>query len=142
MSAVLVNEQRIKDIDESPYPFVHSHTFSGNALGVAAANATLSVIESKRLCERALEIEGVMKKGMLHIAKTTGAITNIRSIGAICAAEIINPKFIKQTFINNAVKRGVFLRPIENTLYWMPPLTSTDKELRDMTEKTLRALIG
>jgi len=44
-----------------------------------------------------------------------------------------------------ALARGVLLRPLHDTIYWMPPLVINDAELdtlADATAATIRAVLG
>ena len=39
-----------------------------------------------------------------------------------------------------ALRRGVLLRPLHDTIYWMPPLTITDAELDRLAEVTIEVI--
>jgi adenosylmethionine-8-amino-7-oxononanoate aminotransferase len=44
-----------------------------------------------------------------------------------------------------ALERGVLLRPLHDTIYWMPPLCTDDDTLEhmaDVTIDTIRAVLG
>ena len=128
--------------------FMHSHTQAGNALAAAVANATFDIILQDNLCQRAQALEKDMLAAMQKIAGKTNALTNLRAIGGIVAADLIIPDDKKTSRIGyaiyqQAVKRGALLRPLENTLYWLPPLTiekSTLADLADITEQSIMAV--
>lgn len=126
--------------------FLHSHTHSGNALAVSAALATLKVIESENMNQQAVELGHVMHQYFQQIATASGKLTNIRCIGAMVAGDLVTsddclrPSF---RFYQEALKRGALLRPLGNTLYWMPPLNTdvnTIDKLADITLNSLYAL--
>ena len=50
-----------------------------------------------------------------------------------------NAQFSKQ-FYQAAIKQGVLLRPIGNTVYFMPPYTISEDEIDFMMQATVKAL--
>lgn len=122
--------------------FLHSHTYSGNALAVSAALATLNVIESEGIIEQAQTLGNFMLDCFNQIARETGKLTNIRSIGAIVAADMVNRdnKRLSFSFYQEALKRGALLRPLGNTLYWLPPLNTSTQTIVKLAEITLNSL--
>lgn len=123
--------------------FLHSHTFSGNALGVSLANETLKIIEGERICEKVKQMQKILTYNLEEVAHRTGKLTHIRGIGAIVAADIVtdNPRQrLGFQVFQKALQLGAFLRPLGNTLYWFPPLNTTIEtltELKEITEKSL-----
>lgn len=123
--------------------FLHSHTFSGHALGAAVALECLCVMEEENILEKATDLEKHLQAMMQQVAKETGALTNVRGIGGIVAADLISdkPRLGYQIF-QEAVKQGALLRPLGNTIYWLPPLNvsmDTMEDLRDITIQAIRA---
>ena len=67
---------------------------------------------------------------------------NIRNIGSVTAADLITDKNrggyqVYQT----AIKLGAFLRPLGNTIYWLPPLNTSKQTLQDLADITQDAII-
>ena len=122
--------------------FLHSHTFSGNALAVTAALTTLRVIEEENLNQRATELGQLMQQEMSHIAAITNKLTNVRSLGAVVAADFIDLKErrLLKRFEQLALKNGALLRPIGQTLYWLPPLTTDNATIVKLAEITLKSI--
>lgn len=147
-SAVLTTEavyQAFYDDNEKGKSFLHSHTYSGNVLGASLALATLKIIESKNLCERANRLQTTMRKIFQDIAEETGLLYNIRGIGAVVAADLIsknNTRRLAYTLYQEAVKLGALLRPLGNTIYWTPPLNVTNKTLAALKDITFQAVIN
>ncbi|HNT28390.1 MAG TPA: adenosylmethionine--8-amino-7-oxononanoate transaminase, partial [bacterium] len=86
----------------------------------------------------------VLRRFMQETAKETGMLTNIRSIGMIAAADI-KPEFIKAPrtgyrVYRRAIELGALLRPLGNTIYWLPPLNTSVETLVELKEITVRAL--
>lgn len=145
-SAVLIQDEIYKlfyndyDLGKS---FLHSHTYSGNALGASVALQVLKVIEEEKIAAKALALEKKMLKHMQSIADETGKIKNVRGMGAIVAADLICDSHLRMGFevYQQAVKLGALLRPLGNTLYWLPPLTMQDATLNKLKMITQQAII-
>jgi adenosylmethionine---8-amino-7-oxononanoate aminotransferase len=149
-SAVLTNDaiyQVFYDDYETGKSFLHSHTYSGNALAASVAVAALQVMEDENIEQQVQQKELIMGEWMQHIAEKTGKLTNVRHIGAIAAADLIvedpNQRVGYQIY-QKATELGALLRPIGNTIYWLPPLNidiNTLAQLRDVTERAVKAVM-
>lgn len=122
--------------------FLHSHTFSGNALGVSAALATINAMQELDINTKALELGKYMDECFTEIGNLTNKVTNIRSIGAVVAAELVPCKHerISLEFHQKALKNGALLRPLGNTLYWLPPLNTDFNTIAKLCEITLNSI--
>lgn len=148
MSAVLTRTE-IYDLFYGNYSieknFLHSHTFSGNALAAAVALECLTVLDAENIYTKVQVKENILKNLMEEVANTTGKLTNIRVIGAIVAADLIlteaekNQRMGYQIF-QEAVKRGAWLRPLGNTLYWLPPLNIDISTLEKLKKITIQSI--
>lgn len=110
--------------------FVHSHSYSGNALGCAAANAVLDIFEQEHIIESLTpKIETIAE--CLEQISQNPRVSNPRQTGMIAAFEVETP-FHKPAveIFSRALQHGVFIRPIQNTVYLMPPLIITPDEIR------------
>lgn len=128
---------------QSGKSFLHSHTFSGNVLGAALALETLAIIESERLCDRAVQLGKLMRQQMQEIADETGKLKNVRQLGAIVAADLIDHtpnNRLSFRLYREAISRGVLLRPIAETIYWLPPLNIEFELLKQLQLNTLEAI--
>jgi adenosylmethionine-8-amino-7-oxononanoate aminotransferase len=144
-SCVMIDHE-IFDLFYSDYDakksFLHSHTYSGNPLGVAAALATINTIQNENLIEHARNLGSVMFAQMQQIAQSCGFLTNVRGIGAITAADLIDaPKQrIGYEIYKSAISMGALIRPIGNTVYWLPPLNTDEKIIMNLAEITLNSI--
>ena len=80
---------------------------------------------------------------MLEISQVTKMLLNIRAIGGIVAADLrvdANRKRAGYAVYQRAVKLGALLRPLGNTLYWLPPLNIEQSTLRKLQHITAQAL--
>lgn len=130
--------------------FLHSHTHSGNALAVAAAQAMFVVMQAEHIPQRVQALAPKLQACFAEVAEATGCLQQVRGLGAFVAAELICPanqgdaRRWGYEVCRAAVARGVLLRPAGNTLYWVPPLNIADEDLlvlRDATIGALRAVI-
>ncbi len=146
LSCTLIDSAIYDVFERNPdSPFLHSHTYSGHALGVAAALATLDSMKALDLNHKAEILGAHMKTCFEQVASVTGCIENVRAIGGLVAGELIGPegKLMGRALSKAVLERGALLRPLGNTLYWFPPLT-TDlhviDELAEMTERGIRSV--
>lgn len=148
MSAVLTLTE-IYDLFYADYcvgkNFLHSHTFSGNALAAAVALECLVVLEDEEIYKKVREKEIILKNHMQEVAEMTGKLTNIRTIGAIAAADLkLNKKEADQRIayqvFQAAIKLGAWLRPLGNTIYWLPPLNISLAVLAELKDISIAAI--
>lgn len=152
MSAVLTHTniyELFYDDYSSGKSFLHSHTFSGNALAAAVALECLTILEEEEIVKQVRNNEIILKKLMLEVSDKTERLTNIRGIGAIIAADLKltekekNQRIGYQIF-QQALKLGAWLRPLGNTIYWLPPLNislSTLEDLCNITKISIKRIL-
>jgi adenosylmethionine-8-amino-7-oxononanoate aminotransferase len=122
--------------------FLHSHTHSGNALALAVAAKTIDILQEESFCEKAQDLELKMTEAFHDIADATKKIKNIRAIGGVVAADLIcsNNQRMGYELYKIAIKNGALLRPLGNTIYWLPPLNITDHTLQKLKNITQRSI--
>lgn len=122
--------------------FLHSHTYSGNPLAVSAALATIRAMQNESILAQVETLGACMRDCFLSVAHQSGKIERVRSIGAIVAGDLIGPKDQRLGFKlhQEALKQGAFLRPIGNTLYWLPPLNTSKETIEQLAEITFGAI--
>ena len=123
--------------------FLHSHTYSGNALAASAALATLQTMEAEGINQQATELGELMKRTFTEMARLSGQLGPVRSCGAIVAADLKQhptEKRIGYKVFQEALNRGALLRPLGNTLYWLPPLTTDAQTIGKLAEITLDSI--
>lgn len=134
--------------------FMHSNTFCGHALAAAAALEAMTIYEDENTFANVAEKSRELRAKMQTIADNTGALINVRGVGFAIAADIIDPNTEKSfpsefrtgyKCYQKAVELGVLLRPLGDTIYFLPPLNTPDQVLDDMAEiaeKALTATLG
>ncbi len=115
--------------------FVHSHTFSGNPLACAVANACLQKMQRLDLNAQVCQLQPKLRNALQAVADNTGLLSDVRGIGGIVAAEC-NDTVDKVKMNEQALAHGILLRPIGRSLYWLPPLTITDEDIAEMAKRT------
>ena len=123
--------------DDPRRGFLHSHSYTGNALACRAACAVLDLFER----------DGVIAANAAKAARFTSAaaplarharVRNFRHLGMIWAFEAAtsDPAFASRAFAM-ALERGVLLRPIGNTVYFMPPYVIDDAQFAMLVETSI-----
>jgi len=126
--------------DEVSRGFLHSHSYSGNPLACAAALATLSIFEEDSVIEsnrqRAARIDELARPIAAH-----PRVRNFRRSGMIWAFEVdgAQPLFARR-FSAAALERELLLRPIGETVYFMPPYVIDDEQAALLTGRTVELL--
>jgi len=120
--------------------FLHSHSYSGNPLACAAALATLSIFEQDAVIEsnkrRAARIDELARPLRAH-----PRVQNFRRTGMIWAFEVDPaPPLFARRFSAAALERELLLRPIGNTVYFMPPYVIDEEQSALLTDRTLELL--
>ncbi len=110
--------------------FLHSHSYTGNPLACAVANASLDIFEKENIIEKNREkIEYMREKS--QIFKELKFVKEIRQTGMILAIELDGYKTerVNLAIYNYALKNGVLIRPLGNVIYFMPPYIITKDEI-------------
>lgn len=146
LSAVLTSNA-IFNLFYDDYPtgkaFLHSHTFSGNALAASVALRCLEIMSEENIYQQVQQRENFLRELMNEAAEATNKLKNIRHIGNIVAADLVvkNPDDrVGFAVFKEALKLGAFLRPLGNTLYWAPPLNITNSTLLKLRDITIKAI--
>jgi len=124
--------------------FYHGHSYTGNALACAAANASLLSFEEEPVFERIAGIAEINSERLAGI-KRFPQVGEVRQIGTIGAIELraddagylsaMRPK-LYQFFL----ERGVLLRPLGNVVYVLPPYVIAPQELHRVYDVIVEAV--
>lgn len=153
MSITCVSEeiyQAFYDDYHTMKAFMHSHTYSGNPLGCAAALAVQQVLEEDHIFEKAAETGIYLRDALQKALGNHPNVGEIRTIGLINAIELVEDKSTKKGFDSSvrmgyqiyqkALDRGLLLRPLGNVLYFNPPLTIDRETIDKAIEITVLAM--
>jgi len=122
--------------------FLHSHSYTGNALACAAANATLDIFENDDVINQNKIISKYMAKKLQKFLELDN-VASIRQTGMICAIDLKGyaPELrIGLQVYKHGLKNGVLLRPLGNVIYFMPPYIITNAEIDKMMETAYEAI--
>jgi 4-aminobutyrate aminotransferase/(S)-3-amino-2-methylpropionate transaminase len=124
-------------------PGMLGSTFGGNPSAVAAALATLDVIEEEGLLDRARIIGERIRQRIGGLQGAFGAIGDVRGVGAMIGIEFVreggrepNPEAVA-AIVAHARDHGLLLLPTGthgNVIRLLPPLTLSDEELAEGLE--------
>jgi adenosylmethionine-8-amino-7-oxononanoate aminotransferase len=122
--------------------FLHSHSYTGNALACAAANATLDIFENENIIQKNKELAKYMGE-KLEKFKTLENVAEIRQTGMVCVVELkgYSPQErIGLKVYQYGLKHGVLLRPLGHVVYFMPPYIIKKDEIDTMMDTAYKAI--
>ncbi len=130
--------------------FFHGHTYTGNPLGCAAALATLEVLGRRGVVAAVPAKAAVLREALGPVARHRH-VGDVRQIGLMCGVEIVADRATKARFAPGervgyrlclALRpHGIYARPLGDVVVLMPPLSSTEDELRGLGEALHAVLV-
>jgi adenosylmethionine---8-amino-7-oxononanoate aminotransferase len=126
--------------------FFHGHSFTANPLACAAALASLDLLEQQSCLDSIERIGRQHREFAASIAaKFPSSTKNIRTLGTLLAFELVQGK---DEYLNNIGKeitlktlaQGVYIRPLGNTVYLMPPYCITEEELNKAYKVVIKVI--
>jgi len=145
LSVVLTHEPMYQTFygDYDPYrSFLHSHSYTGNALACAAANATLDLFEIHNTIESNRVLARCMGNELQRFSHRVG-VKEIRQCGMIGVIELRegDPTVRLGVAIHrHCLGLGVLIRPLGNVIYVMPPYVIAPSELTTVFDAIESAL--
>jgi 4-aminobutyrate aminotransferase len=137
------------EIMDAPAPGGLGGTYAGNPMAIAAAHAVLDVIESERLCERAVVLGDRLKDVLERARRSQPRIADVRGPGSMVAIEFAHPatgepdvEFTK-TVQQRALDEGLLLLTCgvyANAIRFLYPLTIEDRVFDEALAILARAL--
>ncbi|WP_299547124.1 adenosylmethionine--8-amino-7-oxononanoate transaminase [uncultured Helicobacter sp.] len=131
--SVVVTSNAIYDLFYAPFAenkaFLHSHSYTGNALACACANAVLDIFERDNVLVKNQELSAFIWEKMQALRKFS-CVGNLRHQGMVFAFDLIGFKGERKGLevFKAGLKKGLLLRPLGNTIYLMPPYILTKDE--------------
>ncbi len=144
LAITLVSEKLFSTFDGSVAEgkaLAYGHSYTGNALGCAAARASLEIFETERVLE-ALQPKIRHLSGALAGLRQLPGVVEVRQCGFIAGIELDEgePRFAAEVCVE-ARLHGLLTRPIRNIIVLMPPLCITIEQLTQAV-KALRVSIA
>jgi adenosylmethionine-8-amino-7-oxononanoate aminotransferase len=141
LSAVLTTDQVYQafyDDYQSLRAFLHSHSYTGNALACRAGLATIDIFQSNDILEINRNLATIMAKATMRFHEHPH-VAEVRQTGMILAIEMVKNRYTREPYpwqerrglkvYQYALSKGVLLRPLGNVIYFMPPYIVTEDEL-------------
>ncbi len=126
--------------DDVARGFLHSHSYTGNPLACRVALEVLDIFEDEDVIARNRERAAWLAEAAEPLARHP-RITRARQLGMIWAAEVdTTDALFAPRFHRAALEQGLLLRPIGNTLYFMPPYVLDRALCGQLVQGTLAAL--
>jgi len=117
--------------DTPAHTFFHGHSFTANPLGCAAALASLDLLQHNP--ERYQQFEARHRPALEQLSNHP-RVKQVRCLGTMAAFELeagatsyLNP--VGRKIQRLCLEQGVFLRPLGNVVYLLPPLRISDSQL-------------
>ncbi|MGM1053297.1 MAG: aminotransferase [Pseudomonadota bacterium] len=133
-------------------PIGHGWTYSGHALGCAAALANLAIIEREGLTANAAETGGYLQQAMATAFGDHPIVGNVRGVGMLAALEFsvqpearkhfdpalkVGPRIAAAALDENLIARAM---PQGDILGFAPPLIATRDEIDEIVTRARRAV--
>ena len=124
--------------------FYHGHTYAGNPLAAAAALASLDVFEQEQTLANVAAQSTILSELLNTRLAEHPLVGDIRQRGLLAAIELVADKNSKAQLdprhctgarvCRRARDRGVWLRPLRDTLVIMPPLSISGEQIRQIVD--------
>ena len=111
---------------------MHGPTYMGNPIACAAANASIDLFESQPRLEQVRSIQQQMEQHLIPLAEHDH-VEQVRCLGAVGAVRMkaeVDVAVATRFF----VQRGVWVRPIRDTIYLAPAFTIQPDELSQLCD--------
>ncbi|MEO8333311.1 MAG: adenosylmethionine--8-amino-7-oxononanoate transaminase [Gallionella sp.] len=126
--------------DEMARGFLHSHSYTGNPLACRAALATLDIFAQDGVLA-ANQAKAAYLNEIARPLREQSSVRNWRNTGMIWAFEVESPhRDFAQRCFASALEKGLLLRPIGNTVYFMPPYVISAEEMGLLVDRTLEII--
>ncbi len=129
--------------------FFHGHSYTANPLGCAAAIATLSIFGREDVLTRVSRLGGTMERELADLSGHRN-VGEIRRKGLMAGIEIVADRATRERFppgekigqrvVRKVRERDVILRPLGDVIVLMPPLSSTEEEIRSLVRSATWAI--
>ena len=128
--------------------FLHSHSYTGNALACRAALATLDLLTETTLIRNHTLAQKM--KAAVETLQDHPNVAEIRQTGMILAIELVKDKKTKEPFdkaerlghrvYRHGLTAGVLLRPLGDVIYFMPPYVISPDEIELMGKTAIEGI--
>ena len=126
------------------HTFYHGHSYTGNALACAAANASLKIFDEEPVFDRIATIAKLNSERLSQL-KEFSQVGDVRQVGTIGAIELRAEdagylSAMRPKLYGFFLERGVLLRPLGNVVYVLPPYVISPDELNHVYDVIVEAV--
>jgi len=128
--------------------FLHSHSYTGNALACAVARESLRIFQDEDVLGKNVMKSKLIAEKAMALFDGHPQVGEYRQLGMIGALELVEDQKTKKPFdwrkrvgygiYRIALEKGVLLRPLGNIIYFMPPYVVKEEDI----DKMLRVAFG
>ena len=121
--------------------FFHGHSYTGNALGCAAALANLEIFKKEKTLVQVRKKSRLLQTLLKPLAELP-IVGDVRQCGLMAGIELVKNKETREPFplsermgykvTAECRRHGLLIRPIGNIVVLVPPLSATERELRQI----------
>jgi adenosylmethionine-8-amino-7-oxononanoate aminotransferase len=121
--------------------FYHGHTYTGNALGCAAAQASLELFSREDTLAKLPDKIALLEKALRRIG-SLDMVGDVRNCGMMAGVELVEDKASGRSFdpsrrigarlCQRMRDKGAILRPLSDVIVIMPPLAITQEQLTEL----------
>ena len=131
-------------VDDKSKTFFHGHSFTANPISCTAALASLEIFEKEHTLENVERINRMHLKFSERVREVPD-VENVRVCGTVIAFELKDDvdgytSSVRDRITSKALQEGVYLRPLGNTVYVMPPYCVSDFELDKIYQTIIKVI--
>jgi adenosylmethionine-8-amino-7-oxononanoate aminotransferase len=129
--------EKVFQDSSSSKTFYHGHSYTGNPLACAAANASFSLLTNQDCQDRIHLISSRFINFVASIKKNI-SVKSVQSLGTILSIEMVTPENtayqnpLRKEIYNYFLTKNILLRPLGNIIYVVPPYTISNLELDEV----------
>ena len=130
--------------------FLHSHSYTGNALACAVARESLRIFHDEDVLTRNEIKARMISEKVATLFDGHPCVGEYRQLGMIGALELVADRKTKRAFdwqkrvgygiYRIALTKGVLLRPLGNVIYFMPPYVVEEEDIEKMVRVALESI--
>ena len=152
LCAVLTSDQIYQmfyDDYDTLRAFLHSHSYTGNPLACAAANATLDIFATDNVIENNRALAAHMAQALAPL-NDHPHVAEVRQTGMIAAVEMVRDKASRTAYdwrerrglrvYQHALTRQALLRPLGSVTYFMPPYVITPDQIDHLARVAIEGI--
>ena len=131
-------------VDDKTKTFFHGHSFTANPISCTAALASLEIFERENTLENVERIQRMHLKFSERVQQVAG-VENVRVCGTVIAFELDDAvegytSSVRERITSRSLAEGVYLRPLGNTVYVMPPYCISNLELDKIYQTIIKTI--